>query len=139
MRAPYFAVRHSSFLKDHRSHRINDRRLRQPEPVLPYEGLYYVQQYGDACPQQALTLPNGLDLETIRNIEGLVNSMYDRLRATNEDCREHLVFLVFPFHELNDSRGLTINVVKPASAKPKSRLPVVVVGTYLRAPKMAHR
>ena len=78
-----------------RSHRIGDRRLRLAEPVLPYKGLYYVQAYGDACPQQALKLPNGLDLELVHNINELVATMYDKMRSTDEDCKETMSFFSF--------------------------------------------
>ncbi|KAI9454072.1 carotenoid ester lipase precursor [Lactarius psammicola] len=85
----------------------DERRLRLPEPVPPYEGLYYVQDYGDACPQQLLKLPNGLDSKLVHNVNQVVANMYDASRPTDEDC-------------------LTINVVKPSYATSTSKLPVVV-------------
>ncbi|KAH8977816.1 hypothetical protein EDB86DRAFT_2998073 [Lactarius hatsudake] len=48
------------YLEDRRVHMTNERRLHQQEPVPPYEGVYPVQDYGKAYPQQRLTLPNGL-------------------------------------------------------------------------------
>ncbi|KAI9454056.1 carotenoid ester lipase precursor [Lactarius psammicola] len=84
----------------------NERRLRQPEPLPPYEGLYYVQEFGKSCPQQRLTLPNGLDSQLIENIGSVVNVLYEGLTPADEDC-------------------LTINVVKPSSATPESKLPVL--------------
>lgn len=85
----------------------NERRLRLPEPVLPYEGLYYVQEYGKACPQQFLKLPNGLDSELVQQVNKAVAQIYDAKSPSSEDC-------------------LTINVVKPSYATSKSLLPVVV-------------
>ncbi|KAH9040242.1 carotenoid ester lipase precursor [Lactarius hengduanensis] len=85
----------------------NERRLRLPEPVPPYEGLYYVQEYGKACPQQLLKLPNGLDSELVYQVNKIVAQIYDSKSPSDEDC-------------------LTINVVKPSYATPKSLLPVVV-------------
>ncbi|KAH8982171.1 carotenoid ester lipase precursor [Lactarius hatsudake] len=85
----------------------NERRLRVPEPFPPYEGLYYVQEYGKACPEQFLKLPNGLDSELVYQVNQVVAQIYDTKSPSDEDC-------------------LTINVVKPSSATSKSRLPVVV-------------
>jgi acetylcholinesterase len=106
-------------------HRRDERRLRLPEQVPPYKGLYYVQEFGNACPQHHLTLPNGLDSELRKNINEVVARVYDRFMATDEDCKDHVILP--NGRELNDSRGLTINVVTPASATPRSRLPVLVV------------
>ncbi|KAH8982264.1 carotenoid ester lipase precursor [Lactarius akahatsu] len=84
----------------------NERRLRQPEPLPPYEGLYYVQEYGKSCPQQRLDLPNGLDSQLVKDVSSVVNVLLDKLTPQDEDC-------------------LTINVVKPSSATPTSKLPVI--------------
>ncbi|KAI0248236.1 carotenoid ester lipase precursor [Lactifluus subvellereus] len=86
---------------------IGDRRLRLPEPLPPYEGLYYVQEFGKSCPQQPMTLPNGLDSRLVQSISTVVGRLYDDITPQDEDC-------------------LTINVVKPANAKSGSNLPVVV-------------
>ncbi len=115
-------------VKDRRAHRTYGRRLRRPEPVPPYEGLYYVQDYSKSCPQQFLKLPNGLDSQLVHNINKVVGGMYDAMRPTDEDCKEHVAFP--SRRELNDSRGLTINVVKPSYAMSETRLPVVVVGNF---------
>lgn len=110
--------------------RKDDRRLHPPEPFKPYEGLYYVQSYGNACPQQPLTLPNGLGSELVNDINLVVAGLYDALRPTDEDCECH-VCASPQASELNDySRGLTVNVVTPFDATPKSMLPVVVVGIF---------
>ncbi|KAH9066827.1 carotenoid ester lipase precursor [Lactarius vividus] len=84
----------------------NERRLRQPEPLPPYQGLYYVQEFGKSCPQQRLDLPNGLDSQLVKDIGSVVNVLYENLTPADEDC-------------------LTINVVKPSSATPNSKLPVI--------------
>ena len=62
-----------------------------PEPTPPYEGLYYAQSYGNACPQQYLTLPNGLDSQLVNNINAVVGTLYDKLRPTDENCERHAV------------------------------------------------
>jgi hypothetical protein len=77
-------------LTDCRAHRKDDHRLRPPQPVKPYQGLYYVQSYGNACPQQSLVLPNGLDSILVNNINQVVTTMYDKLRPTDEDCECHV-------------------------------------------------
>ncbi|KAH9030333.1 carotenoid ester lipase precursor [Lactarius pseudohatsudake] len=51
----------------------SERRLRLPEPLPPYEGLYYVQEFGKSCPQQRLDLPNGLDSQLVKDVSGVVN------------------------------------------------------------------
>ncbi|KAI0292408.1 carotenoid ester lipase precursor [Russula brevipes] len=84
-----------------------DRRLRRPEPPPPYQGLHYAQAFGKSCPQQELTLPNGLDSTLVKNIGKVVNNLYEGIAPADEDC-------------------LTINVVKPTTATPNSKLPVVV-------------
>ncbi|KAH9026413.1 carotenoid ester lipase precursor [Lactarius hengduanensis] len=84
----------------------SERRLRLPEPLPPYEGLYYVQEYGKSCPQQRLDLPNGMDSQLVKDVSGLVNVLLNKLTPQDEDC-------------------LTINVVKPSSATPASKLPVI--------------
>ncbi|KAI9442978.1 hypothetical protein H4582DRAFT_2194964 [Lactarius indigo] len=98
-------------LKDHRT---NGRRLRLPEPVSLYEGLHYVQDYSNACPQQFLRLPNGLDSEPVFQVNKVVARIYDASKPTHEDCLTR-----------------TINVVKPSYATPKSLLPVIVVGVTI--------
>ncbi|KAI9436916.1 carotenoid ester lipase precursor [Lactarius indigo] len=84
----------------------NEQRLRRPEPLPPYQGLYYVQEYGKSCPQQRLILPNGLDSQLVKNLGNILNLFYEALTPADEDC-------------------LTINVVKPSDATPKSKLPVI--------------
>jgi hypothetical protein len=126
--------RHHAFpsnvvLKDRRAHRTNERRLRAPEPVPPYEGLYNVQEFGKACPQQFLKLPNGLDSRLVGEVNQVVDRMSVKQTPTDEDCKGHAI--IPSRRELNVSQGLTINVVTPADAISESGLPVVVVGTSL--------
>ncbi|KAI0306653.1 Alpha/Beta hydrolase protein [Multifurca ochricompacta] len=83
------------------------RRLRRPEPFPPYEGIYYAQKFGKSCPQQQLTLPNGLNSQLIHDIGNVVGKLYDGITPDDEDC-------------------LTINVVRPAGTRPGTKLPVVV-------------
>ncbi|KAH9073439.1 alpha beta-hydrolase [Lactarius deliciosus] len=64
----------------------NERRLRVPEPFPPYEGLYYVQEYGKACPEQFLKLPNGLDSELVYQVNQVVAQIYDTKSPSDEDC-----------------------------------------------------
>ncbi|KAH8982277.1 carotenoid ester lipase precursor [Lactarius akahatsu] len=107
VRREHLASPSNAVFKDCRAHRTNERRLRIPEPVPPYEGLYYVQEYGKACPQQFLKLPNGLDSELVYEVNKIVAQIYDTKSPSDEDC-------------------LTINVVRPSYATSKSLLPVVV-------------
>src|SRR6266404_7141156 len=69
-----------------RDHRTGERRLRPPEPHPPYEGIHYAQAYGKSCPQQELTLPNGLDSTLVKNIGNVVNRLYEDLTPADEDC-----------------------------------------------------
>ncbi|KAH9008696.1 carotenoid ester lipase precursor [Lactarius deliciosus] len=84
----------------------NERRLRQPVPPPPYQGLYNVQEFGKSCPQQRLDLPKWPDSQLTKDIDGVVNVLSEGLTPADEDC-------------------LTINVVKPSSATPNSKLPVI--------------
>ncbi|KAH9970759.1 carotenoid ester lipase precursor [Lactifluus volemus] len=86
---------------------IGDLRLRQPQPLPPYQGVHYAQAFGKSCPQQPMTLPNGLDSQVVKAIGRVVNRLYEGITPADEDC-------------------LTINVVKPTDANPSSKLPVVV-------------
>jgi hypothetical protein len=76
---------------DNRIHRTGDRRLRQPEPVEPYVGTHYVQEYGKSCPQQALTLPNPPNSELVKAIGKIVNEVYEVATPADEDCEGYIV------------------------------------------------
>ena len=106
-------------------HRRGERRLRLAEPAPPYEGLYYVQKFGKGCPQQHLKLPNALDSELRESVNMIVARFYNVLTPSDEDCKDHVILP--NGRELNNPRGLTINVVTPAGVTPRSRLPVLVV------------
>ncbi|KAI9437418.1 carotenoid ester lipase precursor [Lactarius psammicola] len=83
-----------------------DRRLRQPEPLPPYEDYnYLVQRYGNSCPQQGFTLPEAFN--KVPKLADSLNRIYSDLMHDAEDC-------------------LTVNVVKPAGAAPGSKYPVLV-------------
>ncbi|KAG6818434.1 hypothetical protein H0H93_005032 [Arthromyces matolae] len=83
-----------------------NRRFRLPEPIEPYNGYISADEYGLSCPQQASGLQylNFLDARLRSELE---KTVFGSKLADSEDC-------------------LTINVVKPASATPSSKLPVVV-------------
>ncbi|KAL1742048.1 Alpha/Beta hydrolase protein [Schizophyllum fasciatum] len=85
---------------------VGDLRFRLPKLITEYKEDIDAKDYGASCPQQAidLPLPDGLLDETLNAI---VNTLYPAVFPDDEDC-------------------LTVNVVKPASATPDSKLPVVV-------------
>ncbi|KAL9714101.1 hypothetical protein Ac2012v2_002410 [Leucoagaricus gongylophorus] len=85
---------------------VGNLRFRLPEPIHAYNGSIDATSYGPTCPQQKLTLPilEGLPAQVVDDI---VNTVFTALFPDDEDC-------------------LTVNVVKPASATPASKLPVVV-------------
>lgn len=105
--------------------------MRLPEPLPPYEGLYYVQAFGKSCPQQRLVLPNGLDSKLVADIGSVVSVLYEDLTPADEDCKGATVPLII--RELSPPPGLTINVVKPSTATSESKLPVVFVRGFLLA------
>uniref|UniRef100_A0A0W0FRH5 Carboxylesterase type B domain-containing protein n=1 Tax=Moniliophthora roreri TaxID=221103 RepID=A0A0W0FRH5_MONRR len=82
-----------------------NRRFRLPEPIPAYETSFSALSMGPACPQQAVKPPilQGLPADAVNFI---VNSIDAAVFPDDEDC-------------------LTINVFKPASATPNSKLPVV--------------
>ncbi|KAA1472211.1 carotenoid ester lipase precursor [Dentipellis sp. KUC8613] len=88
---------------------IGDLRLSRPVKFPPYKGKYYATDFGYSCPQQAMTLPSraGGNQELKDAVNKIVNGIYGMMTPENEDC-------------------LTINVIKPATAKPDAKLPVIV-------------
>ncbi|KAI0259424.1 carotenoid ester lipase precursor [Gloeopeniophorella convolvens] len=86
---------------------IGARRLRLPEPPAPYAGTYIAQRHGSSCPQQELKLPSGINTELQKEVGRVVARLYEDVTPDSEDC-------------------LTINVVTPWGATPKSGFPVVV-------------
>ncbi|PPR03797.1 hypothetical protein CVT24_007477 [Panaeolus cyanescens] len=80
-------------------------RFRQPQPLGPFTQPLSATQYGPSCPQQKLTSTDSLspDLAAI-----LASSpIKDTGNPESEDC-------------------LTLNVIKPSTATPDDRLPVVI-------------
>ncbi|XP_006455190.1 hypothetical protein AGABI2DRAFT_145418 [Agaricus bisporus var. bisporus H97] len=85
---------------------VGDLRFRRPHPIRAYNQSFSATQYGRACPQQKFTVPI---LQGIPQViaTGVVNTLYTTVFPDGEDC-------------------LTINVIKPASTIPTSKLPVLV-------------
>ncbi|KAG5654308.1 hypothetical protein H0H81_004727 [Sphagnurus paluster] len=83
-----------------------DLRFRLPQPIPAYTGNFAATKYGLSCTQQSLSLPilTGLAAEAV---DYIVNSIFGLIVPDSEDC-------------------LTINVIAPATATPKSKLPVIV-------------
>ncbi|KAF9464209.1 carotenoid ester lipase precursor [Collybia nuda] len=82
-----------------------DLRFRLPQPNAPYTGSITATSFGPSCPQQAVNLPipEGLAADAV---DYIVNTIFNVIFPDDEDC-------------------LTVNVFKPASATPTSKLPVV--------------
>lgn len=86
---------------------IDNRRLRLPEPLPPYEGVYDVRRFGPSCPQQRMVIPQGLGTRLEKDVSDIIARLYEDVTVDNEDC-------------------LTINVFAPYGATRPSNLPVVV-------------
>jgi hypothetical protein len=54
-------------------------------------GTHYVRDFGNSCPQQALTLPNGLNMELVKNIGSVVDKLYEGITPSDEDCKGYVV------------------------------------------------
>ncbi|KAJ7505884.1 Alpha/Beta hydrolase protein [Mycena galericulata] len=85
---------------------VGDLRFRLPVAIPAYNTSYTVTEFGPGCPQQAIVLPvlTGLPDEVV---DYIANSAFGVVFPSDEDC-------------------LTINVIKPTTAKATSKLPVVV-------------
>ncbi|KAN0139660.1 Alpha/Beta hydrolase fold [Lactarius tabidus] len=85
---------------------VGDLRFRLPQAPGPYVGTYNATAFGLSCPQQAdnLALPSGLPNATLEYLQATSGKA---TLSVGEDC-------------------LTVNVVAPANATPRSKLPVVV-------------
>ena len=81
-----YSIPHSS---EYANLRTGDLRFNLPQAVDAYNGTYTVQDFGPACPQQAFDFPefSGLTEEVI---DLLVNTLYDIITPSSEDC-------VYPF------------------------------------------
>jgi len=86
---------------------LGNRRLRLPEPLPPYEGIYDVHRFGSSCPQQRMVIPQELNTRLQKDVSDIVAMLYEDVTVDNEDC-------------------LTINVFAPYGATGASNLPVVV-------------
>ncbi|KAF9450184.1 carotenoid ester lipase [Macrolepiota fuliginosa MF-IS2] len=84
---------------------IGDLRFRLPQPVPAYNRSFSTTAFGPSCPQQKFVLPVLKGLPQVI-VDDLINKVYSAVIPSSEDC-------------------LTINVVKPASATPSSKLPVL--------------
>ncbi|KAF8261988.1 carotenoid ester lipase precursor [Lactarius quietus] len=84
---------------------VGDLRFRLPQAPGAYDGKYNATAFGLSCPQQSdnPVLPNGLPNATLEYLEAVSQAKL----SVGEDC-------------------LTVNVVAPANATPRSKLPVVV-------------
>jgi len=107
---------------------VGNLRFQLPQPIPAYSGTIDATSYGPTCPQQKFTLPilQGLPAEIVDDI---VNKAFTALFPDDEDCEIFFVILVTLPSVMNS--GLTLNVVKPASATPSSKLPVVAVSTMV--------
>ncbi|XP_006455188.1 hypothetical protein AGABI2DRAFT_121127 [Agaricus bisporus var. bisporus H97] len=85
---------------------VGDLRFRRPHPIQGYNQSFSATRYGRSCPQQHFTAPilQGIPQDIA---SGVLNTLYTAAFPDGEDC-------------------LTINVIKPASAIPTSKLPVLV-------------
>lgn len=66
---------------------LGDRRLRLPEPLPPYEGIYDVHRFGSSCPQQRMVIPQGLNTRLEKDVSDIVAMMYEDVTEDNEDCK----------------------------------------------------
>lgn len=66
-------------------------RLRQPEALPPYKGMYYAQSFGKSCPQQKFTIPSVVRRKRDRqDISDVLNLMYGGLVPDEEDCKAYV-------------------------------------------------
>ncbi|KJA17434.1 hypothetical protein HYPSUDRAFT_46373 [Hypholoma sublateritium FD-334 SS-4] len=87
---------------------LGDLRYRLPAPITYSNGTFDATEYGPSCGQQIIKLPSSI-------INGLV-----------ADAANYVIGSVFGQVFPDDEDCLTVNVVKPASAKSTAKLPVVV-------------
>ncbi|PPQ78726.1 hypothetical protein CVT25_010729 [Psilocybe cyanescens] len=85
---------------------VGNLRYRLPQSISYTNGSYDATKYGPSCGQQSVALPilSGLTAEAAGYV---VNSIFGQIFPDDEDC-------------------LTVNIVKPVTATPNSKLPVVV-------------
>ena len=88
------ALRFLTLCRSNHIRRTGNRRLRPPEPIDPYVGTHYVQEFGKSCPQQALTLPIGLNSRLVEDIGSVMNGLYEDITPSHEDCKEYIVLSI---------------------------------------------
>ncbi|KAG6908771.1 hypothetical protein DXG01_003383 [Tephrocybe rancida] len=86
--------------------RIGDLRFRLPHPIPAYTTSFSATSYSLSCPQQFTEVPILTSLPKLA-VEYVHNTIFNGGFPDSEDC-------------------LTINVMKPATATPRSKLPVIV-------------
>ena len=75
-------------------HRTGDRRLRLPQPNRPYVGTHYAQEFGKSCPQQAVSLPDGLNPRLVKDLGTIFDRLYEGIMPSDEDCKGGIVFFI---------------------------------------------
>jgi hypothetical protein len=61
-------------------------------PTDPYVGTHNVQEFGYSCPQQALSIPNGLNSRLVKDIGSILKNLYEDLTPSDEDCKGYIIF-----------------------------------------------
>ena len=109
--------------------RTGDRRLRRAEPLPPYDEYdYAAQKFGPSCPQQAFNLP--ISFPGSDRVVKHFNQLYGDFMRDAEDCKAHPMSPNVCITQ-NYLQGLTVNVVRPAGATYRSKLPVLVVSGFV--------
>ena len=65
---------------------LGSRRLRLPESLPPYEGIYDVHRFGPSCPQQRMVIPQ-MDARLEKDVTNIVAMLYESVTVDNEDCK----------------------------------------------------
>ncbi|KAF8162761.1 carotenoid ester lipase precursor [Crassisporium funariophilum] len=91
-----------------------NRRFRPAEPVPPYKGYIQAEAYGPACPQQKISSP----FKTTSTADPQIAIDVTKVIASSPELH------VAPGPESEDC--LSINVIKPTSARSTEGLPVIV-------------
>lgn len=65
---------------------MGSRRLRLPESLPPYEGIYDVHRFGPSCPQQRMVIPQ-MDARLEKDVTNIVAMLYESVTVDNEDCK----------------------------------------------------
>ncbi|KAJ7697634.1 Alpha/Beta hydrolase protein [Mycena rosella] len=103
---------------------VGDLRFYCLVPIPRYSHAYNVTLPARACPQQLIVSPiNFTALLPYEAAKVVTESVYDTPIPAQKDCVIHSIFLC---RKLIFRQSLTIDVIKPASATPTSKLPVIV-------------